>query len=236
MAKMTKRKNINLLAVILFALIAVLTTSIANAGIKSDAFFWPALNMTGPIFDSQKFVYGLYIQDRTNLSQHQDELVRFEPMLGYKIIPQLTVWAGYNYVLNTRAGAPNGKRYLQQLVWEVTPKECPIIFHLRARLEESTLVGSSEYVYTLRARPIVIFSKGFGPYLSPILYDEVFYNCNKPSWLAQRGFEQNRAFIGVRIAVAKKVSVDVGYINQYIWNPVIDRDNHIASLTLNVNT
>ncbi|PCC74100.1 Protein of unknown function [Nannocystis exedens] len=48
-----------------------------------------------------------------------------------------------------------------------------------------------------------------------IVWDEVFFHLNETAFTTERGFDQNRAFVGLGYDT-KPVRVEVGYINQYV--------------------
>lgn len=231
-----KNKNIKLLIIFLITLLTGFACSgTVSASIKSEAIFWPALEISGPLFGSEKLLYRLYTENLTNLSQHQNIESKLESALGYKITPHFVVWAGYAYVIAQRPFTPNEKQFYQDAVWDLFDKD-QIRLTSRTRLEEIEEMGEDQYLYRLRQRLLLIFPKGFGSHFSPIFYDEVFYHLNQPGWVPQRGLAQNRAFMGIRVLLTKSINVDIGYMNQYLWDPKIDFDNHNVAITLNIDT
>lgn len=69
--------------------------------------------------------------------------------------------------------------------------------------------------------------------LSAVLYDEYFVNMNDASWGVHRGFDQNRAFVGVNYFFNQHVNMDIGYLNQYVNRPNVDVENHVLAITIN---
>ncbi|MCY1064487.1 DUF2490 domain-containing protein [Nannocystis sp. RBIL2] len=63
-----------------------------------------------------------------------------------------------------------------------------------------------------------------------IVWDEFFFHLNETAFTTERGFDQNRAFVGIGYDT-KPVRVEVGYINQYVrrfHDP--DQLNHVFAL------
>jgi hypothetical protein len=63
-----------------------------------------------------------------------------------------------------------------------------------------------------------------------IVWDEFFFHLNDTAFTTERGFDQNRAFVGLGYDT-KQVRVEVGYINQYVrrfHDP--DQLNHVFAL------
>ena len=75
------------------------------------------------------------------------------------------------------------------------------------------------------------------PVYSLVMSDEYWVNLNNANWGPQRGFDQNRAFVGLGYNLTKEIKSEVGYMNQYLNRPLtpIDRNNHILSINLYLN-
>jgi Protein of unknown function (DUF2490) len=64
---------------------------------------------------------------------------------------------------------------------------------------------------------------------SVVLFDEVFVGLNQNKSQAQSGFDQNRAFVGIRKNLKNKAFLEFGYLNQYTRTQVM---NHIPFITI----
>jgi len=73
------------------------------------------------------------------------------------------------------------------------------------------------------------------PQLTWVAYDEYFLNLNQTDYGARRGFDQNRAFVGVNWAFNATTRAEIGYLNQYINGKNIDNMNHVLSTTFILN-
>ncbi len=73
---------------------------------------------------------------------------------------------------------------------------------------------------------------GISPRLLLVAYDEYFLNLNDTDYGAERGFDQNRAFVGVNWALNNQMKLEVGYLNQYVNGQRTDAMNHVLSGTL----
>ncbi len=48
-----------------------------------------------------------------------------------------------------------------------------------------------------------------------VVSEEVFFNLNRPEWVTDKLFAENRAFIGIGSKINKRARVDIGYMNRY---------------------
>jgi len=72
---------------------------------------------------------------------------------------------------------------------------------------------------------------------SVVASDEYYLNLNSADWGPRKGFDQNRAFIGMGYDFDKEIKTEIGYMNQYINRPntSINRNNHILSINFYLN-
>jgi hypothetical protein len=68
-------------------------------------------------------------------------------------------------------------------------------------------------------------------------WDELFWDLNHTDWGQRTGFRQNRAFLGLGrfLDAGKKVSIEAGYLNQWVDRPGEDKLNHCLSIWMFVN-
>jgi hypothetical protein len=105
----------------------------------------------------------------------------------------------------------------------------------RMRIEERFVSTSGEV--GIRLRPQIKYSLPLarGRRTAFVLWDESFILCNTTDWGQNAGFDRMRNFAGISTPLAKKIDLEAGYLNQYIFNKggKSDEVDHVASLTLN---
>lgn len=158
--------------------------------------------------------------------------------LGYAITPELTAFAGFAQVEfdNARKKPYSELRPYQQLTWNL-----PVTgFALQSRTRLEQRINQENLGWRLRE-----FVKATVPipgmervYLAA--YDELFFELDDTTWKVggqRRGLRQNRFFVGpgFRLDESKHVSLEVGYLNQWVDRKRNDRDNHVLSLNLFLN-
>jgi uncharacterized protein DUF2490 len=162
------------------------------------------------------------------------------PGVGYAFADNAAVWLGYARIVTERQNAGSSKehRIWQQLTW--SPEITWLNLSSRTRLEQRFLNTGDEVGWRFRqfvkgTRPIAADSR---LYLS--VYDEVFVDLNDTDWGQRSGISQNRLFLGLGWKFGSSTrpgpaSLEVGYLNQFINRPRIDRMNHILSINLFLN-
>lgn len=73
------------------------------------------------------------------------------------------------------------------------------------------------------------------PQLSWVAFNELFVNLDQTQWGARSGIDQNRVFVGINWKFNAISNVDVGYLNQFVNNRTIDRENHVLMTTFRFN-
>jgi hypothetical protein len=108
-------------------------------------------------------------------------------------------------------------RVWEQVQWNIIPKkDISILF--RSRIEQRFLVGNSDVALRLRERVTVYFEPLFHfvpKGMTPVIYDEIFFNLNHASWVSRKVVDQNRFFLGYAIKFQKYFVLQVGYMNQF---------------------
>lgn len=204
----------------------------AAADVLQQAKNWSGIDFTGSLFGSN-FVYDFFPQARTNLSDEEYDETHTEAGIGYKLTPNFSVWQGYTLAL---PGVVDEEHDVwQQIMWNIVNTD-KVVFLSRTRLEERRDVNFSQWADTFRQRVGINFPNLIMHEYTPIIYDEVFFNLNHPVWVNDQTLNQNRAFVGIRFPVAKWATIDLGYLNQYVFKNTINQMNHIIYLNLNITT
>jgi hypothetical protein len=105
----------------------------------------------------------------------------------------------------------------------------------RMRVEERFVSTSDEMGVRLRPQIKYVLPFRTGHKTALVLYDESFIPVNDTDWGQNAGFDRMRNFVGITTPLAKKIDIEMGYLNQYIFGKDGKRDemDHVASLTLN---
>ena len=156
------------------------------------------------------------------------------PAVFYQLNKQTSLWLGYAHVVSH----PDGKsafeedRIWQQLLHNFEPIGS-LSLQSRTRLEQRFIENSDETGYKIRQMIRLTMPSSISSKLRWVAYDEYFINLNDTDYGARRGFDQNRAFLGMNWAFAPDLKFEIGYLNQYVNAKNTDLDNHVLSSTLN---
>ena len=154
------------------------------------------------------------------------------PGIGFKPGENLSVWAGYaRFRSRNRAGfVVDENRYWQQLNW-TSGQWNGGTFSMRARLLERFVDAGDDMGLVLRFLTRYVRSIGTDGKKSLILGIEPFVDLRTTDWSGGTGIYQNRTYIGVGWRVSDKLSIDTGYMNQFLWVDNGDEvSNHLAIL------
>lgn len=200
---------------------------------QEDTQLWLAaqasIDLGGPL------VLGADVQHRytDDVSRAGQDVIRAS--LGYKLDSTTTVMQGYAYArTDPLTGATTHEhRPFQQLGFRIAGDGKGPTLTGRLRLEERFVEGSGDMGLRLRqhVRATVPLHKGLFAFAG----GEVMANLNSTDWGQHGGFDQGRLFAGLGVPVAKGVTLEGGYMNQYIARfRRTDRINHNISLTLSI--
>lgn len=222
----------------LIALTLVLLTGMpAHAeDTEEDGRHWFNINATGAMpLENWRWYAELQPRWRDEGKHFDQALLR--PAVSYALSKQASVWLGYAYVLTDPAGKSSFEehRFWQQLLYNFTPIYGTNI-QSRTRYEQRLIEDSNDTGYKLRQLFRFTMPSSLSPQLQWVFYDEYFVNLNSTDYGAVRGFDQNRAFLGVNWALNPQTKLEVGYLNQYVNRPRVDDvENHVLSTTLMLN-
>lgn len=218
---------------ILLILILLGVSSLAHAeDTIEDGRFWLTLSHDYHIND--KWRLNLHLQPRWRHEGDEFDQIIYRPGIYYKVAPGLSFGMGYGYILThlTNGGNTHEQRLWEDVIYQTNLTE-DIKFLSRSRLEQRHLEGRADVAHRFRqmvrfAVPTQLISG-----LSAVFYDEYFVNMNDASWGVHKGFDQNRAFLGVNYQLNKHMNADFGYLNQYVNRPTVDVENHVLAITIN---
>lgn len=158
------------------------------------------------------------------------------PAIGYDINKNLTAWAGYAR-FHSRSQSGNSTyedRYWQQLNWTAGRWNSGT-FSMRARLEQRSVSTGDDVGLVLRFQTKYVRPIGNSNNRTLILNIEPFVDLKDTDWGGESGPGQNRTFIGMGWRASDNVTIEAGYMNQYIWvDRGEDRVNHLGVLSFKV--
>lgn len=242
--------------ILLAALGLLLCNPVAADQTVEDFQFWGNITALGNFGflnpqnpDLKKFRWWMEGQGRfgNDASQFSQSLVR--PGLGYAITDKVVVWAGYAWAptcepLN-RVGCFDEHRIWQQVTWADNFSFGRL--SARSRFEErffnhqAPIPGNDDVAYRFRQLvKLAVPMPAVDPNLSFIVQSELFIAMNtvdNPGFIS-RGYDQNRAFVGLGYKLNQFATVELGYMNQFINRPHSARPdqmmhNFVANLFLN---
>lgn len=187
----------------------------------------------------KNFKYWAEFQGRfgDDTSRFSQAIIR--PGIGYAINNTTSVWAGYALVPTAEPFSKttfNERRFWQQLLWNNKFSFGSVTS--RSRLEERLAPRLGDDT-AIRFRQMLKVSVPLtaAPAYSIVASDEYFLNLNNNDWGPRKGFDQNRAFIGIGYNFNKEIKSEIGYMNQYINRPLtsVNRNDHILSINFYFN-
>ncbi len=197
----------------------------------------------------KKFRWWLEGQGRfgNDATQFTQSLIR--PGLGYAITDKIVVWAGYAWAPTAEplsvAHPFNEHRIWQQVTWADNFSFGRL--SARSRFEQrffdhnAPISGDDDVGHRFRQLvKLAVPITPIDPNLTFIVQSELFIAMNSvdnPGFIA-RGYDQNRAFVGLGYKVNQYATVELGYMNQFINRPHSARPdqmmhNFVANLFLN---
>jgi hypothetical protein len=152
------------------------------------------------------------------------------PAIGYALSPVWTVWLGYAYI-NTEPPYVAVTTY-EQRIWEQASWSDRIgLFRLSSRTRLEQRFVSTGSIVGWRAREMLKGSVPLASIFSAVLYDEFFYNFNTTNFGTTAGPDRNRFFVGPGVTISPQVTVEVGYLHQYVFrNNSPDKTDNILAV------
>ena len=200
---------------------------------EEDGRFWFNVNATGAMpLENCRWYAELQPRWRQE-GEHLDQVL-VRPAVSYALSKQASVWLGYAYVVTHPVGKPafEENRLWQQFLYNFYPIHS-LNIQSRTRYEQRFIENSVDTGFKLRQMFRFTLPSGLNPQLQWVLYDEYFVNLNDTDFGAQKGFDQNRAFIGGNWAFNPNTKLEIGYLNQYVnRHNNSDVENHVLSTTL----
>lgn len=156
------------------------------------------------------------------------------PGLGWALTERVSLWAGYAFVPTDPLGRDE---FVEHRTWQALHWAAPVTgFSLtsRTRLEQRFVETDGDTGWRLRQMLKVTVPFGADSRLFASVWDEAFFDLDDTDWGQRQGFRQNRAFAGLGwfLDTSRQISLEVGYLNQWLDRRGEDRLNHALSLSL----
>lgn len=225
--------------------IAILSAGQARAA-EDDFQAWAAATASIPV--GEKGVVWLEAQGRFSDDASRLGQLLIRPGFGIRLTPRTTAYLGYAHVTTRPISARHTTehRIWQQLSFPVAGRADGVTMTARSRFEQRFVEGSSDM--GLRFRQLLRITAPIGGAgdgkpgggggagsVRAVAWAEGFVALDDTAWGQRQGFDRLRSFAGVAVPLARGVSVEPGYMNEYVRRAGRDRANHIASLTVNTS-
>jgi hypothetical protein len=201
---------------------------------------WLALFGHGPV--TRNFWVWSDLQFRTYESFEPTTFI-VRPGLSWRVRPTLFLTAGYAWTPGwTRADGPRDwgeltlvdeHRTWQQLMWTPNDPSTGVAAQVRVRLEQRYRPGLDDVGSRVR-----VLWRGQAPISRDrawtfVVWNEAFFGLQDTQWGQRRGFDQNRAFVGVGWqAMPTRLRLEAGYTNKWTLREGPDNVDHIAALNM----
>lgn len=104
---------------------------------------------------------------------------------------------------------------------------------MRIRLEQKSIDTGDDLRVVLRFMTKYVRPLSGSGNKSLIVSLEPFMDLRDTDWGGDSGLGQNRLFVGIGARTSDNVTLEAGYMNQYIWSDSGEnRINHLAVLTM----
>jgi hypothetical protein len=216
--------------VIAAAILSFALTAPAIAA-QEDPQAWGAA--TASISASDKLVVWLEAQGRFSDDASRLGQLLLRPAVGLKLDKTTTAFLGYAYVFTDPVGPASSDehRIWQQLNFRLAGDGQGVTLTGRSRFEQRFRQGSTDM--GLRFRQLLRVTAPLQGKARIVGWHESFIALDDTRWGQRSGFDRMRNFAGVALPVNANISVEPGYMNEYVKLSAQDRMNHIASLTVN---
>lgn len=165
--------------------------------------------MIGPVS------YYLEVQPRASLLGGAPHIALLRPAVGFYFTKWMSVWAGAAWIPKSSPDAwfsAGEGRLFQQLIF--SKSFGPVGLMSRSRFEQRAIEGVSGVAF--RVRSLLRGSLGlfWENRVYAVVWDELFANANTVPGGPRRGFDQNRAFLGMGVRPWPFVAFEAGYLNR----------------------
>lgn len=174
---------------------------------QEDAQIWFQANGQVPVADNLR----LTVEGIMRWSDRQDGLFHTEigGILSTKVAENIELGFGYRHVGAHGGNTADDENRLRQHIVVTFGN-----LTTRLRVDERFHPDGDEIGF--RIRPLARYSQPIGKHGYALFFThESFFMANSTSWGQRAGYDRMRNTLGVTVPMAKGISADVGYLNQY---------------------
>jgi hypothetical protein len=178
---------------------------------------WSLNFVRGQIDQAGKWDYYLELQPRADFEDSNRNRILMRPALVYNLNQTESIWAG---ILHQTDGYLNATEFRTWQQYQRVDQSQKVIILNRTRLEQRFKQGESDIGLRIRHMLRAQIPAGEESQWSVVLFDELFLGLNENASQKTRGFDQNRAFGGLRYDLENKAFVEFGILNQITGDEV----------------
>lgn len=214
----------------LSALLAITALSAPAFAAEDDAHVWTAVNASTNVGDQAVIT----LEGQLRLTDQAERLGQYviRPSIGLKLDPTTTASIGYAYVHTDPVGPAESdeRRFWQQLSFRIAGDGKGVTLTGRSRLEQRWTEGANDMGWRFRQQ--VRLTAPLPAEVRAVAWSEAFVSLNGTSWGQTSGLDRWRNSVGVAVRVNPAITLEPGYINQWVVRPGEDRVHHIANITV----
>jgi len=213
-------------------LLCTLTWTVCARAAEDDSGAWAVFSASGgltPHAEDNPWRYWFDAQYRAFDIGSGISQVLIRPGIGLNLDQGVSVWAGYAFV-NTRSRTGervDEHRPWQQVSWTAFSSVRGTL-GLRLRLEQRFLETGDDTGWVLRTQVRYAHRLDENGRWQAVGFIEPFLALNDTDWGGDRGLTQHRVFLGAAYRINTALSLEFGYMNQYIERSGDDLANHLA--------
>jgi len=197
---------------------------------EEDTQVWTALNASVNL--GKQVV--LTLEGQLRITDDANRLGQYliRPRVGVKLNPNTTASLGYAYVHTDPVGpaVSDEHRLWQQVAFRLAGDGKGLTLVARSRLEQRWVEGTRGMGWRMRQQ--LRLSAPLRGQVRAVAWSEAFVSLNDTRWGQTSGLDRWRNFIGLALPVNPAITIEPGYLNQWVSRPNLDRVHHIASLGL----
>ncbi len=154
------------------------------------------------------------------------------PSIGYKLGKNTIATVGYVYAATDPVGPASSDehRLWQQLTFRVAGNGSGLTVTGRTRFEQRWFEGRDDMGWRLRQQ--LRATAPLAGKTRAVVWSEAFLSLDDTSWGQRSGLDRWRNSVGLSVPVTKTVTIEPGYINQWVVTRGLDRVHHIANVSL----
>ncbi len=170
-----------------------------------------------------------FFDDASRLGQ-----VIVRPAVGYRLNDTTNAFVGYAYVRSKPAGraATHEHRAWQQLTFRAAGDGKGLTLNGRTRVEQRWVEGRDDT--GIRFRQQFRLTAPVAGKVRAVATNELFFGLNNTDWGQRDGLHLVRSFVGVSVPVTGNLTVEPGYLNQYVVRRGENAVHHALSITTNI--